>query len=332
MTDENLSIARIDAYRAKRAGEMIVTRAAPDEFNKEPEELLVNLENLSGKEICDEDDAHESRYATAPFDPEGKLIRFFPGGVSIWSGFPGAGKTTLLRQFICHTLHRGSSVFMASLEEDPRRVIRRIASTAAGCKKANHHQVQWFIDAYQKRFRLWSVIGISGHLQLLGVIRKLATEGIRHMVIDSLMCLDVRNDDYEAQRQFAVLIATTARAAQIHIHLVAHPRKLMKSDQELDLNDVAGAREIGGVADNVIFIRRDPNRQSYAQNAAITPMCISIRKQRNFDGALGDCEGWFHRDLRQYNVAQFIDGPTRYLPDDAFEPTPYTFDRERDTA
>lgn len=318
MIDENPSIARIDAYRARRSGEMIVTHAAPDEFNADPNEVLVDLEAMTGQQICDEDDAHATRYATAPFDPEGRLLRFYPGGVTIWSGFPGAGKTTLLRQFICHTLHRGSSVFLASLEEDPRRVIRRIASTAAGVKRANPHQVQWFIDAYQKRFRLWSVIGITSHLKLLGVVRKLATEGIRHVVIDSLMCLDVRNDDYEAQRQFAVLVATTARAAQIHIHLVAHPRKLLKSDQELDLNDVAGAREIGGVADNVIFIRRDPNRQSYANNAAVTPMCISIRKQRNFDGALGDCEGWFHREMRQYNQEQFVTDPVRYLPDDAY--------------
>ena len=226
--------------------------------------------------------------------------------------------TTLLRQFICHTLYRGSSVFLASLEEDPRRIIRRLASTAAGVKKANHHQVQWFIDAYAARFRLWGVIGLAEHLKLLGVARKLASEGIRHVVIDSLMCLDINNGDFEAQRQFAVLLATTARASQIHIHLVAHPRKLVKSDQELDLNDVAGARELGGVADNVIFIRRDPNRQAYSKDSGITPMCISIRKQRNYDGALGDCEGWFHRDMRQYNIDQFAQAPKRYLPDDAY--------------
>lgn len=317
--DNSSSIARIDAYRARLAGEMIVTREAPDQFSADPNEVLVDLEAMSGKEICDQDDAHNARYATAPFDPEGKMLRFYPGGVTIWSGFPGAGKTTLMRQFICHTLHRGSSVFLASLEEDPRRIIRRLSSTAAGVKEANPHQVQWFIDAYIKRFRLWGVIGIASHQKLLAMARKLAQENIRHVVIDSLMCLNISNGDYEAQRQFAVLMATTARASQVHIHLVAHPRKLLKSDQELDLNDVAGARELGGVADNIIFIRRDPNRQSYANNAAVTPMCISIRKQRNFDGALGDCEGWFHRDLKQYNSEQFIHGPVRYLPDDAFK-------------
>lgn len=315
---ESRRVTSIDSYRPHRVGEMMVTSHAPAEFNEDPNEVLVDLEKMNGKDICDEEDAHDAKYATAPFDPDGNLLRFYPGGVTIWSGFPGAGKTTLMRQFICHTLHRGSSVFLASLEEDPRRIIRRLASTAAGCKRANPHQTQWFIDAYAKRFRLWGVIGITKHLSLFGLARKLATEGIRHVVIDSLMCLDINNGDYEAQRQFAVLMATTARASQIHIHLVAHPRKLLKSDQDLDLNDVAGARELGGVADNIIFIRRDPNRQSYANNAAVTPMCVSIRKQRNFDGALGDCEGWFHRDLKQFSKEQFVDGPIRYLPDDAY--------------
>lgn len=312
------SIARIDAYRAKRVGEMLVTREAGEEFKNDPKEVLVDLESLNGPDLVEQFISHSKRYATAPFDPDGHMLRFYPGGVSIWSGFPGAGKTTLLRQFICHTLHRGSSVFVASLEEDPRHVIYRLAATAAGRPDPTAHQVQWFIDAYSKRFRLWGVIGIAQHLQLLGVARQLASEGIKHVVLDSLMCLDVRNDDTEGQRRFANLIATTARAAQVHIHLVAHPRKLVKSDQELDLNDVAGAREIGGVADNVIFIRRDPDRASYAANAEATPMCVSIKKQRHFNGALGDCEGWFQRSLRQFSTQQWAPAPTRYLPDDAF--------------
>lgn len=312
------SIARIDAYRARKVGEMLITRNAADEFAIDPEKVLLDLEPLNGNELIAKYQAKSAKFATAPFDPEGKLLRFYPGGVSVWSGFPGAGKTTILRQFVCHTLHRGSSVFLASLEEDPSDVLVRLAATAAGSPEPSGHQMQWFIDAYAKRFRLWGIIGIAQHLRLLAVVRELAEQGIRHVVIDSLMCLDVRNDDFEAQRKFANLIAATARAARVHIHLVAHPRKLIKSDQELDLNDVAGAREIGGMADNVIFIRRDPDRKSYAQNADITPMCISIRKQRHFNGALGDCEGWFQRPFRQYSRDQFACVPMRYLPDDAY--------------
>lgn len=319
--DENPSIARIDAYRAKRIGEMLVSGEAKESFLAEPDSLI-DIGGVDGRELLSQFDAYEAKYATAPFDPSGDLLRFFPGGVTIWSGYPGAGKTTLLRQFICHTLHRGSSVFMISLEENPRFVPVRLAATAAGCAKPSVHQMQWFIDAYQKRFKLWGRIGIAQHLQILALVRELAATGVRHVIIDSLMCLDIPNDDTEGQRKFANLLANTARASNVHVHLVAHPRKLQSSDQELDLNDVAGAREIGGIADNVIFIRRTKDKEGYAQNADATPMCISIRKQRHFNGALGDCQGWYQRKLKQFSKEQFVDHPVRYLPDDAFEVLP----------
>jgi twinkle protein len=313
------SIARIEAYRARRIGEMLITREAGEKYQGEPESALLEIATLNGNELLKKFASKTARFATAPFDAEGKMLRFYPGGVTIWSGFPGAGKTTILRQFICHTLHRGSSIFLASLEEDPSDVLVRLAGTAAGTEQPNHHQMQWFIDEYAQRFRLWGIIGIAQHLRLLAVIRELAEQGIRHMLIDSLMCLDVPNDDTEAQRRFANLIATTARVCKVHIHLVAHPRKLVNADQELDLNDVAGAREIGGIADNVIFIRRTKAKDGYAPNAEVTPMCLSVKKQRHFSGALGDIPGWYQRKFRQFSHEQFVDQPIRYLPDDAFD-------------
>lgn len=299
----------------RRPAKMLVTDA-PD-FDNKAFEVLIDIDPISGSDLVSQYAAKQSKFATAPFDPDGNLLRFYPGGVSIWSGFPGSGKTTLLRQFICHTLHRGSSVFLASLEEDPRDVLVRLAATAAG-GDPTAHQMQWFIDQYAERFRLWGVIGLADHRRLLSVARTLAAIGIKHVVIDSLMCLDVANDDFEGQRRFANLVSATARAAKIHIHLVAHPRKLVSADQELDMNDVAGARELGGMADNVIFIRRTKSKDGYAMNADATPMCVSIRKQRHGTGALGDCAGWYHRKYKQFNREQMPERAMRYLPDDAY--------------
>jgi len=301
---------------------MLVTKdLTPPNFETDLSKLLYQFEQLSGATILEDYNRQQAKFATAPFDVEGHMLRFYRGGLTIWSGFPGAGKTTLLRQFICHMLNRGSSVFLASLEEEPQISLIRLASTAAGTPEPNSHQVQWFLDAYAERLRLWSVPGLAEHRRLLGTVRTLAAIGVRHMVIDSLSCLDIRNDDFEAQRQLANLAAAVARICKIHIHLVAHPRKLVKADQELDLNDVAGAREIGAIADNVIFVRRGADNAAFSPNSQCTPMRVSIRKQRHFQGALGDITGWYHRNLCQFSIDQFPNGPARYLPDDAFDPT-----------
>lgn len=312
---DDRAVAYIDAHRARQVAGMMVTEAP--EALESPERVLLDLASLTGRELLDQYGKRHAKFGTAPFDPEGELLRFYPGGVTIWSGFPGAGKTTLLRQTICHFLARGSSVFLASLEEDPADVLVRLGATAAG-NDPDANQMQWFIDAYQERFRMWGVIGIAQHTKLLAVIAQLAKEGIRHAVIDSLMCLDVANDDFEGQRKFANLVAATARAAKIHIHLVAHPRKLISANQELDLNDVAGARELGGVADNVLFVQRRPQQQEYGPNAEVTPMCVAIRKQRHFNGALCNVEGWFNRKWKQFHREQFPSGPRRYLPKEAY--------------
>jgi len=276
--------------------------------------VCVDIQEWDGKKLLEDYQQRQAHFGTVPFDADGKLLRLYGGGITVWSGYPGAGKTTLLRQLVCHCLARGSAVFSASLEEEPADQLMHLAATAAGTVELNAHQMQWFIDAYGARLKLWGRAGMTSSEEMLAAIGGCARLGVKHAIIDSLMCLDVANDDFEAQRQFARKLAAVARVARIHAHLVAHPRKLISADQELDINDVAGAREIAGLADNVVFIRR--KREESVGDAS--PMMISVRKQRHGTGALGDVMGWFHRRWKQFNIEQFPQGPTRYLPEDAY--------------
>jgi KaiC/GvpD/RAD55 family RecA-like ATPase len=311
------SIARIEAHRARRVAEMLVLSDSP-EYADQPEEMLVDLSNLNASEVMAEYRRRHAKFGTTPFDPEGKILRLFPGGITIWSGHPGQGKTTFLRQLVCHILKRGSSVFLASLEEHPHDTLVRIAATAAGRSEPTDDDLAWFMDAYAKRFRLWGFVGVADHLRLLSAVRKLADQGIRHAVIDSLMRLDVSNRDLDAQKSFANLIAATAQTSKCHIHLVAHPRKLISAEQELDLNDVAGAKEFGCVADNVIFVRRGKTERQFVDEQA-SPMVLSIKKQRHHDGGIRDVVGWLHKRFRQFHVDQYASEPTNYLPEDAIK-------------
>lgn len=298
--------------RARKLADVMITRAhAYDDAPK-----LLDLASANPEELLAAYQLKLSTFDTAPFDPEGERLKFYDGGYTIWSGYPGNGKTTLLRQLACHLLLRGKGVFVAHLEEDPGDSLIRTACVAFATDMPNAHQLQWFLDFNADALRVWGIIGMCPHRDLFGEVQNLADKGVKHFIIDSLMCLDVKSDDYEAQRVFANGLSALARSKRIHIHLVAHPRKVMSSDQEPDLNDIAGSADLGRLADNVLFIRRGG---SQAALPGITPMQIVIKKQRYDPAFHGNINGYYNRNIRQFCVDQWQQVPTRYLPNEAYE-------------
>jgi len=291
----------------------------------EPERELVDLNSLNVKDLLSEYRRRQANYDTAPFDPNGDQLRFFPGGFTIWSGMPGTGKTTLLRQFVCHLMKQGKSVFLASLEENPLDVFYRLACVALGTSEPTEDGLQWCGDCWHDKLRLWTYRrGIAESSRILAVIRVLAKQGVRHAIIDSLMRLNVDSKDWEAQRQFGNAMEATAATTGTHVHLVAHPRKLVSADQEPDINDVAGSADIGRLADNVLFVRRADN-DSKIHSDEFTGMKIYVRKQRYHTGACPVISGYFNRRLKQFKLHMHDIEVTRYLHDAAYEPGVYKF-------
>jgi twinkle protein len=309
------SIAKLDTARVRRLGRILVTETSA--FH-EPRQALFDLARKNAGDLLAE--FHKSRegFATSPFDPEGKKLKFYPRGYTIWSGYPGAGKTTALRQLICHLLNTKQKVFIASLEEHPVDVIVQLAGVAFGREIPTGEQLQWFIDFYASDLRIWGITGVSKHREIFGVVQQLAKEGTTQVFIDSLMCLDIDSQDFEKQRLFANLVNSVAIETNVHTHLVAHPRKAVSVDQEPDLNDVAGGADYGRLAHNVCFVRKGKlsNQTAYPD---ITPMQIAVRKQRYGTGFCGEITGWFNRNLRQFKTEQFDQKPTQYLPKQAYE-------------
>jgi len=317
MADERTknAISRIDAHRARKLGEMLVTHGS--EFH-EPQAVLFDLAGQDARQLLATYHRSRSSFATSPFDPQGGKLRFAERGYTIWSGYPGAGKTTALRQLICHLLHNGSKVFVASFEEHPVDVIVHLAGVAFGSEVPTVQQLQWFIDFYAGELRIWGMIGVAKHVQILGTIQQLAKEGVKQVMLDSLMCLDVNSQDFEGQRVFANLLNSIAIESNVHIHLVAHPRKALSVEQEADINDVAGGADFGRLAHNVVFVRR----QKAMSNTAIPDvngMQIAVRKQRYGSGFIGNIDGWLNRRIRQFKADQFDQLPTQYLPKQAYD-------------
>ena len=283
---------------------------------------VFSLDNLDVAQLRRVYREKQQDFTTMPFDPDVRTLRLYPGGFTIASGYPGAGKTTLLRQHACHLLHREQSVFIASLEESPMDVFLRHACVALGTSNPSEEGLQWCADCWSDKLKIWNYRPGSDDanpLKIFAAIRVLARDyGVRHAIIDSLMCLDVPATDWEAQRSFTKALAATAEMSGSHIIIVAHPRKPAQGSVESDIGDVAGSADLGRKADNVVFVKRAVNESSLITDGR-TPMMVSIRKQRYGEGTIGDVSGWFNRHLRQFTLTQFQNEPTHYLPAAAYQ-------------
>lgn len=307
------SIAKLDSARARRIGSMLVTDIG--DFH-EPRQVLFDLAKHDARGLLATFKKSRECFCTSPFDPQGHKLKFYRKGYTIWSGYPGAGKTTALRQLICHLLHIKEHVFVASLEEHPVDVIVQLAGVCFGREMPTEHQLQWFIDFYGERLKIWGITGVASHTELFGTIQGLAQKGqCSQAFIDSLMCLDINSQDFEGHRKFANLMNAITIESDIHLHLVAHPRKSVSVEQEPDINDVAGGADYARLAHNVGFIRR---AAGLAHGEFLSPMKIAIRKQRYGSGYIGDITGWFNRNIRQFKIEQFDQLPTQYLPREAY--------------
>jgi hypothetical protein len=81
-------------------------------------------------------------------------------------------------------------------------------------------------------------------------------KGINLLILDNLMTLDLdafSGDKNEKQSAFVNSLADLAKQANIHIILVAHPRKSMTF---LRREDIGGSGDITNLADNVYIIHR----------------------------------------------------------------------------
>lgn len=253
---------------------------------------------------------------TLPWLEARDAVRFMPGKVSVWSGPTFSGKTAFLRQLMLHAIANGHRVLFMSLEEEPDDVWREFMCTASLTRSPTPHQRQYCLDVWEnKLFVLDSTEMIEPDLAM-GIVRHAADKlGVTHVVIDSLMRLSIRTDDYEGQRAMGNMLGRVARKSGAHIHLVAHPRKTANSRDSMDLYDIRGAQDIVAQADLVLTLER--KRVDGAPDHNV----LTLWKQRGDTNWIGAIQCYYHAASRQLLYRSY-DEPTRYLPADAFEDSP----------
>jgi archaellum biogenesis ATPase FlaH len=308
--DETAAKADLLAAARKTAG-VYVTAAAPG-ADDSPEKILFDAGQKTPKEMISAFKERRATFDTVPLDVEGAAIRLYRGQWTIFSGYTGTGKTTYLRQLACHILKAGRSIFVATLESDPEDYLIELANTAAGVEMVSEAQLRAFIDAYSARIKIWGVVGVADHKKILATVRSLADkEGLDYAILDSLMMLDIDEDDIDEQRKFAALLTASVITTKVHIILVAHPKKPMDADSAPTVHSVSGSSKLVNLSYNVLFIRRGP--QVPGQDMKITGMELHVLKQRTM-GLIGIITGFFYRDQNQFHLDAYAQQPTFYLP------------------
>jgi twinkle protein len=194
--------------------------------------------------------------------------------VTIWSGTPGSGKSTMVSNLSCNFINNGDKVFVMSGEFKNERIKTWLYSQLSGKKhitatqnKFNHKMFKTKIDIeVSKKIDKWTkeklYIHSDKNLTDAAIFKSMelsyAEEGTRIFVLDNIMSIDLQrtsDSKWDDQKEFLKKLKYFANTHNVHIHLVAHPKKLPEG-KSVDMYDIAGSSDIPNLVDNILFLKR----------------------------------------------------------------------------
>lgn len=209
------------------------------------------------------------------------------GELSVWTGKRGEGKSTLLDQFLLEAIDQGYPVCAYSGELPAWKFKYWASLQAAGPDyltmkrdKLSGREIpeptpfaRQMIDAWWRgRFLLYD-IGTSTYHDASNILRVFRYAhrryGARVYLVDNLMTARFRGNDrdfYRAQSEFVAELAAFAHDNDVHVHLVAHPRKTERID---DSDAVSGLGDITNLADNVYALEKE-SQEDRQQDSVLT--------------------------------------------------------------
>ena len=232
------------------------------------------------------------------FDKARDLVKFRPGEVSLWAGVNGHGKSMFLSQVELDLCYQAQRVMVASFEMKPVRQMNRMCRQASGSRLPDKEWLEEFHQWTDGRLWVYDHVGAVDWRKLIAVLRyAVATFGIQHFVIDSLMKCVKGEDDYNAQKDFVNELCAFALAHGVHVHLVHHVKKGESEHKAPGKFDIKGTGAITDQVDNVFVVWK--NKKAIEENNGEPTCIVACEKQRNgeFEGKLGF---WFDFDSQQY--------------------------------
>ena len=182
---------------------------------------------------------------------------FRGGELSVWTGRRGEGKSTLLGQMLVESVNQNRVVCAYSGELPARQFKRFIIPQIAGRRDTLDAIDQWL----EGSFLLTDLRQSNAHDEdnILSLFEYAYRRyGCSVYLVDNIMTAQLKGEielgHYGAQKAFTQRLSAFAKRHDVHVHMVAHPRKA--GEGGLSADDVAGANEITNLADNVFSVER----------------------------------------------------------------------------
>lgn len=198
---------------------------------------------------------------------------FEMGCITIWTGFTNAGKTTVMTMLAKNTIEQGERIFFfngeQTKEDFKNNLYIQSAKTTDLIRKQYKNSCVFdtfvkpekavlFDKLYGNKIFIYNNEAkrdIDTLIKAMEEIRQ--KEKIRVFFLDNFMQIDMSTDNvFQEQTKVMERLRTFAINRKVHIHLVAHPKKIERFQTRLSLYDVAGSSNIVNKAYNIISILR----------------------------------------------------------------------------
>lgn len=211
-----------------------------------------------------------------------RAVGGFSGGeLSVWTGKRGEGKSTLLSQMIPEAVAKGKRVCVYSGEMPAAMFKDCLYQQIAGksniyrqADQATGKELYFVSEAARKKIDKWldrrvfitDIRTANAHdedniLSLFEYAHRRWHCGM--FLVDNIMTAELKDEarlgQWRAQSVFASRLVAFAQRFDVHVHLVAHPRKTRDGNFEAD--DVAGTADITNRASNVFLVDRIPGER-----------------------------------------------------------------------
>ena len=206
------------------------------------------------------------------------LKGFELGCITLWSGATNAGKTSMLTLITRETIKQGNKVFFFNGEQTrddfKNNLYKASITNIDDLIRVPYYKDNNIIDWYVKESKVKELDNLYGNnlmvynnnmsrdidTLLLAMEQANEQQDVKCFILDNFMQIDIESENiYQEQSKIMEKLRTFAVNKNVHIHLVAHPRKIENFQVRLSLYDVAGSMNIPNKAYNIISIIRTSN-------------------------------------------------------------------------